>query len=439
MDATVAGRLDNRNRVPYRARTKRNRTSIPPRSPGAIPAAALRHATLQVARARAARDGAVRRRPRRVDRQRRAAVDRHATSTSRRTTCPGSSTPTRWSSAASCCSAAGSPTCSAAGGCSSPAWSCSPLASLAGGLAADRHRSSSSRAPCRASAPRSSPPPRCRSSRRRSPRAPSATRRSASGARSPAPAAPPACCSAACSPSALGWEWVLFVNVPIGLAAAFARAAAARREPRRRPQARTSTSPGAVTVTAGLALLVYALVDANDAGWGSTQTLVPRGRGARAARRVRRDRAAPGAPARAVLDLPAADAARRERHRAADRHVAVLDVLLRLALHAAGAGLRRAEGRARVPAAGADDHLLGRRRVAAGDADRVQADAHRRAAVRRRGPAVVLAGVGRTAPTSATCCSRRCWPRSASGSRSSRSRSARSRARSPRRPASRRG
>src|SRR6185312_15775171 len=30
---------------------------------------------------------------------------------------------------------------------------------------------------------------------------------------------------------------------------------------------------GAVTVTAALSILVYALVDANDAGWGSTQTI----------------------------------------------------------------------------------------------------------------------------------------------------------------------
>jgi predicted MFS family arabinose efflux permease len=31
--------------------------------------------------------------------------------------------------------------------------------------------------------------------------------------------------------------------------------------------------PGAVAITAGLSILVYALVDAEDAGWGSTQTL----------------------------------------------------------------------------------------------------------------------------------------------------------------------
>ena len=39
-----------------------------------------------------------------------------------------------------------------------------------------------------------------------------------------------------------GWEWVLFVNVPIGLAAAVARPAPAAREPQRRARA-TSTSP----------------------------------------------------------------------------------------------------------------------------------------------------------------------------------------------------
>src|SRR4051812_15380353 len=69
-----------------------------------------------------------------------------------------------------------------------------------------------------------------------------------------------------------GWEWVLFVNVPIALAAA---ALAPRLLP---PSSETDRGrvfdvAGAFTVTAGLALLVYALVDANNAGWASTQTL----------------------------------------------------------------------------------------------------------------------------------------------------------------------
>jgi EmrB/QacA subfamily drug resistance transporter len=69
-----------------------------------------------------------------------------------------------------------------------------------------------------------------------------------------------------------GWEWVLFVNVPIGLVVA---AMAPRLLPESRDDAgrRVFDVAGATTVTAGLALLVYTLVDANDAGWASTQTL----------------------------------------------------------------------------------------------------------------------------------------------------------------------
>ena len=40
-----------------------------------------------------------------------------------------------------------------------------------------------------------------------------------------------------------------------------------------RRENRTFDVPGAVTITAGLSLLVYALVNANDAGWGSTETI----------------------------------------------------------------------------------------------------------------------------------------------------------------------
>jgi EmrB/QacA subfamily drug resistance transporter len=69
-----------------------------------------------------------------------------------------------------------------------------------------------------------------------------------------------------------GWEWVLFVNVPIGVAAALLA-------PRLLPESREDGHrhfdiAGAVTVTAGLSLLVYSLVNANDAGWTSAETLV---------------------------------------------------------------------------------------------------------------------------------------------------------------------
>jgi EmrB/QacA subfamily drug resistance transporter len=68
-----------------------------------------------------------------------------------------------------------------------------------------------------------------------------------------------------------GWEWVLFVNVPIGLIAAFL-APRLLHESRNEGERHFDVA-GAVSITAGLSLLVYALVDANDAGWGSTQTL----------------------------------------------------------------------------------------------------------------------------------------------------------------------
>jgi EmrB/QacA subfamily drug resistance transporter len=70
----------------------------------------------------------------------------------------------------------------------------------------------------------------------------------------------------------LGWEWVLWVNVPVGLIAAVL-APRLIAESRAESETRHFDTAGAVSVTAGLSILVYALVDANDAGWGSTQTL----------------------------------------------------------------------------------------------------------------------------------------------------------------------
>src|SRR5688500_10747475 len=70
----------------------------------------------------------------------------------------------------------------------------------------------------------------------------------------------------------LGWEWVLWVNVPVALIAA-ALAPSLIAESRSTSATRHFDAAGAVTVTAGLSILVYALVDATDAGWGSVQTL----------------------------------------------------------------------------------------------------------------------------------------------------------------------
>jgi EmrB/QacA subfamily drug resistance transporter len=73
--------------------------------------------------------------------------------------------------------------------------------------------------------------------------------------------------------SGLSWRWVLFVNVPIGLLCAFL-APRVLLESRAEVETRSFDVPGAITVTAGLSLLVYALVDAVNVGWGSTATLV---------------------------------------------------------------------------------------------------------------------------------------------------------------------
>jgi EmrB/QacA subfamily drug resistance transporter len=71
----------------------------------------------------------------------------------------------------------------------------------------------------------------------------------------------------------LGWEWVLFVNVPIGLLAVLL-------VPRLIEESRAQSAPdgydvaGALTITGGLMLLVYALVRTTSVGWGATSTLV---------------------------------------------------------------------------------------------------------------------------------------------------------------------
>jgi EmrB/QacA subfamily drug resistance transporter len=70
----------------------------------------------------------------------------------------------------------------------------------------------------------------------------------------------------------LGWEWVLWVNVPVSLVV-LALTPRLIPESRLERATRTFDVAGAVSVTAALSILVYALVDAAEAGWGSTQTI----------------------------------------------------------------------------------------------------------------------------------------------------------------------
>jgi EmrB/QacA subfamily drug resistance transporter len=70
---------------------------------------------------------------------------------------------------------------------------------------------------------------------------------------------------------ALSWEWIFFVNIPVGVAA-FALAPLLLTESRDARVKRFDV-PGAVLVTGGLSSLVYAITQAGQEGWLGTQTL----------------------------------------------------------------------------------------------------------------------------------------------------------------------
>ena len=70
---------------------------------------------------------------------------------------------------------------------------------------------------------------------------------------------------------ALSWEWIFFVNVPVG-AVAFGLAPLLLKESRD-ARVRSFDVPGAVLVTGGLSSLVYAITKAGQDGWVAGQTL----------------------------------------------------------------------------------------------------------------------------------------------------------------------
>jgi len=70
----------------------------------------------------------------------------------------------------------------------------------------------------------------------------------------------------------LSWRWVFFINLPIGIAAAlFSLRMISNKAAEEKPE--TSDVAGAVTVTAGLLVLVFAIVKASSYGWGSDRTI----------------------------------------------------------------------------------------------------------------------------------------------------------------------
>ena len=191
----------------------------------------------------------------------------------------------------------------------------------------------------------------------------------------------------------LSWHWIFLVNLPIGVVVYILSL-------RLLPAARGIATgrvdvAGAVAVTAALILAVYAIVNGNDKGWTSGQTLGLLGAAVALLAVVRRARVAHRVAARAARPLQAAQRrdGERRRHPLVGRDVRV--VLPLGALPPARARVQPAQGRPRVPARQPDHgRVLGRALGEARDALRHPAAARGRAAARRRGARALRARAG---------------------------------------------
>ena len=162
------------------------------------------------------------------------------------------------------------------------------------------------------------------------------------------------------------WRWIFFINVPVGV---LAFALAIRFVPESRVAERRGFDlVGALSVTGGLIVLVYAIVKVQAYGWalGADDRSARRGR--RPARDVRRHRAALAAPARPPRHLPDALADGGEQRDAGGRRRHVRDLLLRHAVRpgdpaplagAGGARLSPADGGI-IVASGIAQQVIGR-------------------------------------------------------------------------------
>ena len=107
----------------------------------------------------------------------------------------------------------------------------------------------------------------------------------------------------------LGWEWIFFINVPVAAAVA-ALSPVLLRESRAAAGQRRFDVAGAVTITAALVALVYAVVEAPEAGWGRRPDAGPAGAGGCPDRGLRRHRVALCRSAGAAGRVPVAVAGR---------------------------------------------------------------------------------------------------------------------------------
>jgi EmrB/QacA subfamily drug resistance transporter len=69
----------------------------------------------------------------------------------------------------------------------------------------------------------------------------------------------------------LSWEWIFFINVPVGITAFVVTPFLLGES--RDERAQSFDLPGATLVTSGLVVLVYAITKANDYGWTSIETI----------------------------------------------------------------------------------------------------------------------------------------------------------------------
>jgi hypothetical protein len=169
--------------------------------------------------------------------------------------------------------------------------------------------------------------------------------------------------------SGIGWKWIFFINVPIGIAAV--AITLSRVVESRDPDARRVDWIGLVTFSGALFMLVFALIEGNEDGWGSTK-IVSLLLGALIL--FVAFITAELKQSRPMLDLslPQAGLHRREHRRLQRVGLDLRDVPVSHALYPGRARLHRAPGRPALPA---DHAVVIRRRPDRGAPQRTHAGA----------------------------------------------------------------